>query len=386
MAEEDGDGDRRESVASGVSLSSAARAVFSARTRRQKEEEEEGNAVASLVREQVSKDSFSMERNNEEEGGGGADSAKESSTDTGISSAPMDVLSEEGRAPPQPPQPLPPLTPAKGGTEMKIFIEKAPEEEEEEEEVSGPETPTPPPAFQVPRRSIGIRLGRNKVGAGDGDEDEDGGGQVANRSDLRSAQFWQKLSKPRGLRENASLGVSAGRRNSDERGKTAKGIRNMRKKVSIKSQGKKSNQEELALNTIDGNISKVEEITEAFIALYMGEGFRIIMRYRYDIDPRTLEITCVENPLADQETCSEGLERDMFKGLSILHIACAFNQDQVVSYFLRYGSAILNISTCSGQSLLHTCSWYGATSCAALLVNQVKDLAQVKNNSYLCHK
>ncbi len=44
----------------------------------------------------------------------------------------------------------------------------------------------------------------------------------------------------------------------------------------------------------------------------------------------------------------------------------------MVSYFLRYGSAILNISTPSGQSLLHTCAWYGATSSAALLLSQVQ--------------
>ncbi len=345
---------RQQSPNSSVSLTSAAaRAVFSARRRGQEDGQEE-EKVASLVREWASKDSFSMEHNEE------AEEANDS-TDTGISSAPMDVLSEEGLAPPQQQQMR---TEVANTSEMKIFIEKAPDQEVEEE---GPETPTPPPIVDVPQRNIGIRLGRNKVGVAEG---EDGRATTPNRSDLRSAQFWQKLSKPRGLREDARLSLNIGRRNSDERGKTAKGIRNMRKKVSIKSQGKKSNQEELALAAIDGNVAKVEEIAEAFIALYMGEGFRILMRYRYDIDPRTLEITCVENPLADQEVSTERLETDVFKGLSILHIACAFDQEQVVSYFLRYGSAILNISTTSGQSLLHTCAWYGGTACTTLLVNQ----------------
>ncbi len=179
-----------------------------------------------------------------------------------------------------------------------------------------------------------------------------------NRSNLRSAQFWSSLAKPRGLRDPSSsqssssaytpyannLGIQGGgnyqpsspRRGSDfgtRHTKTARGIRNMRKNVSIKThQGKKSNQEDLALAVVDGNVSKVEEIVEAFIALYMGEGFRIVMRYRYDLDPRTLEITCVENPLADQqdvESSPEGVSTDMFKGLSILHIACAFDQEQV---------------------------------------------------------
>ncbi len=60
--------------------------------------------------------------------------------------------------------------------------------------------------------------------------------------------------------------------------RTAKQIRSMRKKVSIKSQGKKSNQEDLAMAAVEGNMNKVSEIVEAYIALYGGEGFKIIMR------------------------------------------------------------------------------------------------------------
>lgn len=124
------------------------------------------------------------------------------------------------------------------------------------------------------------------------------------------------------------------RRMSDERNlQSAKQIRDMRKKVSVTSQGKKkTNQEDLALAIVEGNLVKVEEIVEAYVSLYRGDGFRRILSYRYDIDSRTLVITCVENPLVDQQNelvSDEGIGKDMFKGLSALHIACAFDQEQV---------------------------------------------------------
>jgi len=52
-----------------------------------------------------------------------------------------------------------------------------------------------------------------------------------------------------------------------------------------------------------------------------------------------MEITCVENYLADQSErlSPEGTAADMHTGLSILHIACAFDQEQVIAYLLRYG-------------------------------------------------
>ena len=61
----------------------------------------------------------------------------------------------------------------------------------------------------------------------------------------------------------------------------------MRKKVSVNSKGKKkTTQEDLALSIVEGNLQKIEDIVEAYVGLYSGEGFRMVMSYRYDIDPR----------------------------------------------------------------------------------------------------
>lgn len=65
---------------------------------------------------------------------------------------------------------------------------------------------------------------------------------------------------------------------------------------------------------------------------------------RYDIDPRNLVISCVDNVKAEHRPSSarppdggddaaagspEGESVDMFVGLSCLHIACVFDQEQV---------------------------------------------------------
>lgn len=58
-------------------------------------------------------------------------------------------------------------------------------------------------------------------------------------------------------------------------------IRNMRKKVSVTSQGKsKTSQEDLALAIVEGDLKRVNEIVEAYVALYRGNGFQLIMRFR----------------------------------------------------------------------------------------------------------
>ncbi len=103
-------------------------------------------------------------------------------------------------------------------------------------------------------------------------------------------------------------------------------------------------------------------------------------RYRYDIDPRTLEISCVESPLAADSVFRSptGVTVDMFEGLSILHIACAFDQEQVLGYFIRYGKgSLLNLATPSGQTLLHTSAWYGTTAPLIMLVAQGADIRAV---------
>ena len=64
----------------------------------------------------------------------------------------------------------------------------------------------------------------------------------------------------------------------------------------------------------------------------------------------------------------DGVSVDMYVGLSILHIACAFDQEQVITYLAKYGSNVLTVTTPSGQTLMHTCAFFGTAAPLAVLV------------------
>ena len=207
----------------------------------------------------------------------------------------------------------------------------------------------------------------------DDDESDDGTDEevVDSAVKRKSSHFWEKISGMAGGNNNK---VGSRRSSDGERYiKSAKQVRNMRKKVSVTSQGKsRTNQEDLAMAIVEGNMKRISEVVEAYIALYKGNGFQLIMRYRYDIDPRNLVITCVDNVKdysGEQEAGSpKGEQVDMFVGLSVLHIACVFDQEQVISYFTRYGNSILKTLTPSRQSLVHTCAWFGTLAPLVMLI------------------
>ena len=108
------------------------------------------------------------------------------------------------------------------------------------------------------------------------------------------------------------------------------------------------------------------QILDAYVALYRADGFKTILEYKYNLDPKTLVITCIETPTALKSSPSPGnvvgeqgvasvsggvdvgvgveerqleeasieningkLPAEMFNGLSILHLACAFDQEPV---------------------------------------------------------
>ena len=151
----------------------------------------------------------------------------------------------------------------------------------------------------------------------------------------KSSNFWEKISGIAGNNKVASRRSSDGERYI----KSAKQIRNMRKKVSVTSQGKsRTSQEDLALAIVEGNMKRVSEVVEAYIALYKGNGFQLILRFRYDIDPRNLVITCVDNVKdhsGEEETGSpKGEQVDMFVGFPFctLHACLTRNKSSAISH------------------------------------------------------
>ena len=146
--------------------------------------------------------------------------------------------------------------------------------------------------------------------------------------------------------------------------RSSKAVLRMRKNVSISSFVKsksKTSQQDLATAVVAGDLVRTEQILDAYVALYKADGFRTILEYKYNLDPKTLVITCIETPTALNKSSSSGnvvgeqgvaslgggvdvgigveereleeengnISTDMFDGLTILHLACAFDQETV---------------------------------------------------------
>ena len=80
---------------------------------------------------------------------------------------------------------------------------------------------------------------------------------------------------------------------------------------------------------------------------------------------RTMLVSC--NLDEDNEEYPQGEE--MYRGLTILHLTCVFDQDHIMKYFLRFGlTSSLNAKTMKRQSLMHICAWYGTYNTMNLLV------------------
>jgi hypothetical protein len=71
----------------------------------------------------------------------------------------------------------------------------------------------------------------------------------------------------------------------------------------------------------------------------------------------------------DNDISSYPPGEEMYKGLTILHLACAFDQESVMKYFLRFGlSSTMKVLTDNQQTLSHVCAWFGTPSTMSLLV------------------
>lgn len=189
-------------------------------------------------------------------------------------------------------------------------------------------------------------------------------------TNVASSPMGTQITKGMRLRKISAVNPHPRRNSEDGVPKSSKHIHRMRKKVSVTSQDgkKKTNQQDLAFAIVEGNLTKVEEIVDAYTSLYGSTGFEMILNFRYNINPRTFSITTSQSEPICSSTISMGEHVDMFQGLSCLHIACAFDQEQVLAYFIRYGASVLKLVTPSQQSLLHTCCWFGTLAPLTMVI------------------
>ena len=127
-----------------------------------------------------------------------------------------------------------------------------------------------------------------------------------------------------------------------------------KRKISKVKTKSKSQKDELAESVIKGNLQKIEDIIDVLDSLY-GKGFSICLSYKYQYNHQT-------DTVRVQDVADKELDGCIFSNdLNIIHLACIFDQDQVLELLSRYGLAVMRESVHSKEAALVS-SWYGALS------------------------
>ena len=99
-------------------------------------------------------------------------------------------------------------------------------------------------------------------------------------------------------------------------------------------------------------------------------GFEVVLGFLYDVNTRTMMVSIHQEDT--NENFDENFDENdllMYKGLTILHLTCVFDQDHIMKHFLRFGiGMILKAGSKSKQSLVHICAWYGTYNTMNLLI------------------
>ena len=132
-------------------------------------------------------------------------------------------------------------------------------------------------------------------------------------------------------------------------------LRRKRKISKVKTKSK-SQKDDLAESVIKGNLRNIEDIIDVLDSLY-GAGFPICLSYKYQYNHSTDTVRVQE-----KETADEFVEESVFStDLNIVHLACIFDQDQVLEFLSLYGVASMRESVSSKPPALVS-AWFGALS------------------------
>ena len=130
---------------------------------------------------------------------------------------------------------------------------------------------------------------------------------------------------------------------------SASDIRRKRKISKVKTKVK-TQKDDIAEAVIRGDLQKIEDIIDVLDLLH-GRGIHVVLSYRYSYNPETGVVTSKET--AEDENkgikTKESLYRDY---LNIIHLACIFDQEQVIEFLALYGHTNLkqrlsNLIKCS---------------------------------------
>ena len=98
-------------------------------------------------------------------------------------------------------------------------------------------------------------------------------------------------------------------------------------------------------------------------------GFEVVLGFLYDVNTRTMMVSVHQEDNTENIFDDNNNDLLMYKGLTILHLTCVFDQDHIMKHFLRFGiGMILKAGSKSKQSLVHICAWYGTFNTMNLLI------------------
>ena len=115
---------------------------------------------------------------------------------------------------------------------------------------------------------------------------------------------------------------------------SASDIRRKRKISKVKTKAK-TQKDDLAEAVIRGDLQKIEDIIDVLDLLH-GRGIDSVLSYRYSYNPETGVVRSKETKEEEnnEPNTKESLYRDF---LNIIHLACIFDQDQVIEFLAMYG-------------------------------------------------
>ena len=115
---------------------------------------------------------------------------------------------------------------------------------------------------------------------------------------------------------------------------SASDIRRKRKISKVKTKVK-TQKDDIAEAVIRGDLQKIEDIIDVLDLLH-GRGIHVVLSYRYSYNPDTGVVTSKETAEDENKGIKtiESLYRDY---LNIIHLACIFDQEQVIEFLALYG-------------------------------------------------
>ena len=111
-------------------------------------------------------------------------------------------------------------------------------------------------------------------------------------------------------------------------------IRRKRKISKVKTKAK-TQRDELAEAVLKGDLERIDDIIDVLDMLH-GRGFFVVLSYRYSYNPDTDTVTSQDaSQNTDYDTTIQPFNYS--QDLNIIHLACIFDQEQVIDFLAMYG-------------------------------------------------